>query len=178
MSSLVNADANALTLPEAARHLGVSERTIRRWVANGTLPATRLDTRQGHFRIARDDLDSVLLASDGSVWVPKDSAEPRELFADDGSFSPGAVKQAKAAAVSANATWPASAGRLTTADVLGMWRVQPQCVHCGEGRGVDHIVPAGRGGKNTPGNIQNLCPACNSKKGDRPDKRRPDLTQG
>jgi 5-methylcytosine-specific restriction endonuclease McrA len=56
------------------------------------------------------------------------------------------------------------AGRLTAADVLEVWRVQPVCMSCGEGRGLDHIVPMAKGGLNVPSNLQNLCKPCNGAK--------------
>lgn len=53
-------DDDLLTLPEAARALAVSERTVRRWIKAGTLPAGRLPTRHGHFRIRRTDVAAAL----------------------------------------------------------------------------------------------------------------------
>ena len=50
-----------LSLPEAARVLGVSERSVRRWVKDGTLPAERLTTQQRHIRIARSDVEALLV---------------------------------------------------------------------------------------------------------------------
>jgi excisionase family DNA binding protein len=49
----------ALTLPEAARQLNVSESSIRRWIQAGTLPAHRVGPG-GRYRIALDDLDELL----------------------------------------------------------------------------------------------------------------------
>lgn len=56
-------------------------------------------------------------------------------------------------------------GRITTADVLGVWEREPACQHCGSGRGLDHIVAFIDGGPNEAANLQNLCHDCNSRKG-------------
>ncbi len=56
------------------------------------------------------------------------------------------------------------AGRLTAQDVRDLWARQPDCLHCGEGRGVDHIENLSDHGPNLPGNLQNLCRSCNSRK--------------
>lgn len=58
-------------------------------------------------------------------------------------------------------------GRLNADDVIELWKRQPDCLGCGDGCGLDHIVPFFRGGQNTTGNIQNLCRTCNSRKGTR-----------
>lgn len=58
-------------------------------------------------------------------------------------------------------------GRLSPDNVMDLWRREPNCVMCGDGAGLDHIVPFCRGGSNTTGNIQNLCRDCNSRKGRR-----------
>ena len=55
-------------------------------------------------------------------------------------------------------------GRITGADVAALWNRQPVCLHCGKGRGVDHIVELSRGGPNTIDNLQNLCQTCNALK--------------
>jgi excisionase family DNA binding protein len=47
-----------LTLDDAAEHLLVSRRTIRRWIAAGDLPAYRVGPRQ--VRIATADLDALM----------------------------------------------------------------------------------------------------------------------
>ncbi len=44
---------------EIARMLGLSERTIRRWIADGILPSRRLG---GARLVARDELDRLLAA--------------------------------------------------------------------------------------------------------------------
>jgi excisionase family DNA binding protein len=51
-----------LSLPETARVLGVSEKTVRRWIRDGKLPATRLATFHGHFRIPREAVLAQLVA--------------------------------------------------------------------------------------------------------------------
>lgn len=45
------------------------------------------------------------------------------------------------------------------------------CMHCGSRSGdlqIDHIVPIAENGSNDMGNLQLLCPSCNSIKSDRP----------
>lgn len=49
--------ANRLSLPEAARYLGVSADTIRRRIKDGTLPAVLL---AGRYRIRAADLDALV----------------------------------------------------------------------------------------------------------------------
>jgi 5-methylcytosine-specific restriction endonuclease McrA len=56
-------------------------------------------------------------------------------------------------------------GHLTMPDVLALWARQPVCIVCGEGRGVDHILPFILGGPNTVDNIQTMCRPCNRAKG-------------
>jgi len=46
---------NDFTIAQAARHKGVSQKTIRRWIASGILPAYRVGPRV--VRIKADDLD-------------------------------------------------------------------------------------------------------------------------
>ena len=47
-----------LTVEESADRLGVSKKSIRRWIADGTLPAFRIN---GHMiRIDPDDLDRLV----------------------------------------------------------------------------------------------------------------------
>lgn len=58
-------------------------------------------------------------------------------------------------------------GRLSPDDIIELWRRQPDCLGCGDGCGLDHIVPFFHGGTNTTGNLQNLCRNCNSRKGRR-----------
>lgn len=43
-----------------------------------------------------------------------------------------------------------------------------KCVHCGaeDDLTIDHIYPWSRGGTDQPDNLQTLCAACNSRKGD------------
>jgi 5-methylcytosine-specific restriction endonuclease McrA len=65
-------------------------------------------------------------------------------------------------------------GRLSGADVIELWRREPVCVDCGDGRGLDHVQPLARGGSNTSGNLANRCRSCNSRKGAR--ERRPVAT--
>lgn len=54
----LNVDADYVTVPEAARMLGVSPSTIWRWIDRGDLPAARIGRRR--VRIRRDSLGSVI----------------------------------------------------------------------------------------------------------------------
>lgn len=61
-------------------------------------------------------------------------------------------------------------GSHTQDDVLRLYSYQRgRCAHCGTKLGddyhVDHVVPISRGGSNSPGNLQLLCPTCNKSKG-------------
>lgn len=51
--------ATRLSLPEAARYLGVSEDTIRRRIKDETLPALLV---AGRYRISAADLDALVTA--------------------------------------------------------------------------------------------------------------------
>lgn len=72
-----------------------------------------------------------------------------------------------AAAANRRAAECGADGRLSPDDIIELWKRQPDCLGCGDGCGLDHIVPFFHGGQNTTGNIQNLCRTCNSKKGRR-----------
>jgi excisionase family DNA binding protein len=50
------AKVDKLTIKQVAQELGVDERTVRRWIANGELPYVGFDIR-GRYLIARTDLD-------------------------------------------------------------------------------------------------------------------------
>lgn len=69
---------------------------------------------------------------------------------------------ARAGAANRRAKAAGAAGHISRADVTALWERQPVCLHCGNGRGIDHIVAFRDGGSNTPGNIQNLCRTCNA----------------
>lgn len=56
-------------------------------------------------------------------------------------------------------------GVLTYEVVLEIWRRQPACMDCGNGCGLDHVIPLSRGGSNTSGNLANRCHPCNARKG-------------
>lgn len=56
-------------------------------------------------------------------------------------------------------------GQIGYEAVLELWRREPVCVDCGEGRGLDHVIPMSRGGSNTSGNLANRCRSCNARKG-------------
>lgn len=52
-----NTDIRMITIEEAARHIAVSTRTVRRWIQAGDLAAHRFGRQ---WRIARNDLSSFL----------------------------------------------------------------------------------------------------------------------
>lgn len=47
---------NEMTVAEVANELRVTERTVRRWIADGTLPATKI---VGRVRINRADVEAL-----------------------------------------------------------------------------------------------------------------------
>src|SRR4051812_40293548 len=55
---------SGLSLPESAERLGVSERTLRRRIKEGTLPAYKLETPHGH--VWRFELDGTADNLDGA----------------------------------------------------------------------------------------------------------------
>ena len=55
-------------------------------------------------------------------------------------------------------------GRITGADILGLWSRQPVCVACGEGKGIDHVRALADGGLNVVDNLQTMCKPCNRSK--------------
>jgi 5-methylcytosine-specific restriction endonuclease McrA len=56
-------------------------------------------------------------------------------------------------------------GQIGYETVLALWQRQPDCVDCGDGRGLDHVIPFALGGTNTSGNLANRCRSCNARKG-------------
>lgn len=56
-------DKMYLTTKEAAEYIGgdVTFRTIVRWIHEGKLKAVRNPSKRGHFKILRNDLDTMLL---------------------------------------------------------------------------------------------------------------------
>lgn len=56
-------------------------------------------------------------------------------------------------------------GQIGYEAVLELWTREPDCVDCGEGRGLDHKFPMSLGGSNTTGNLANRCRSCNARKG-------------
>lgn len=58
-------------------------------------------------------------------------------------------------------------GLISYETVIELWVREPDCVDCGEGRGLDHVIAMSRGGTNTSGNLANRCPSCNNRKGAR-----------
>ncbi len=51
--------AEYLRAPEIARHLGVSERSVRRWIASGEVPSVKIG---GSRLVALEDLGKLLNA--------------------------------------------------------------------------------------------------------------------
>ncbi|MBM3146947.1 MAG: GAF domain-containing protein [Actinobacteria bacterium] len=66
-----------LSVQIAARKLGVSPHTIRRWTASGFLPCTR--TPGGHRRIKQEDVEELLTLVKAEPAVAARSAREREL---------------------------------------------------------------------------------------------------
>jgi excisionase family DNA binding protein len=66
-----------LSVQHAARRLGVSPVTIRRWTASGFLPCTR--TAGGHRRIAVEDIDDLARSIGDSTHLAARLAREREL---------------------------------------------------------------------------------------------------
>jgi len=66
-----------LSVQHAARRLGVSPVTIRRWTATGFLPCTR--TAGGHRRLAVDDVEELARAIGGGSQLAARRAREREL---------------------------------------------------------------------------------------------------
>jgi excisionase family DNA binding protein len=66
-----------LSVQIAARKLGVSPHTVRRWTASGFLPCIR--TPGGHRRIKQDDVDELLTLVKAEPAVAARSAREREL---------------------------------------------------------------------------------------------------
>ncbi len=66
-----------LSVQLAARRLGVSPHTIRRWTASGFLPCTR--TAGGHRRIKQEDIDELVHLIGGSNHLAARLAREREL---------------------------------------------------------------------------------------------------
>lgn len=58
--------APLLTIGEAARYLGVSVDTLRRWDSDGRLRSIRL-TAGGHRRYRRDEIESLLTRENGDA---------------------------------------------------------------------------------------------------------------
>lgn len=58
-TNLAPETSEVVTTAEAARRLGVTTMTIRRWVSAGLLPAKRVGPK-GVYRIAADDLSKVV----------------------------------------------------------------------------------------------------------------------
>lgn len=58
MSTTTQADSAWMTTPDVADHLQVTDRTVRRMIAAGELPAYRLGPRL--LRVKRSDVDALL----------------------------------------------------------------------------------------------------------------------
>ncbi len=61
-NSLLDAQVKWLSVKEAALRAGVSSRTIKRWIKNKLLPASRLPSPKGkgHLRVRLNDLEALL----------------------------------------------------------------------------------------------------------------------
>jgi excisionase family DNA binding protein len=75
-----NGGADWLTLGQAAKYLGVAQKTIRKWSDQGRLPA--FYTPGGHRRYRRHDLDAFVSGSANSSG-PRARGTPLVLIVDD-----------------------------------------------------------------------------------------------
>lgn len=182
---------------EAYRLVALINGTERRAPRSAPDPVAALGAVQREQ--ARSEASTAWDASSSPVAVPPAVPEPATCRWCRGPIPPGSRRhrvtcsgacrvaiarasnpdraQARSAAQSANARARALgiAGRLTAEDVLALWEINPACVECGDGRGVDHVSPLSAGGANSPANLQNLCHSCNSRKAsaERVARRRP-----
>ena len=58
--------AHNLTVKEVAEFVRAHPKTVRRWIANGDLPATRIGR---DWRVARSDLKALMIAKDARGWA-------------------------------------------------------------------------------------------------------------
>lgn len=68
-----------LSVPQAARHAGCSQDTIREWIRSGRLPDRRIGGGRGHYRIAMADLEAAIRAPDRPAPVDPEAAVVRML---------------------------------------------------------------------------------------------------
>ena len=66
-----------LTPRQVAEALGVTPRTVQRWIASGRLPATRVGGRQ---RVSRSSLSAIAVETDSPPVVPPRSSRIRTLL--------------------------------------------------------------------------------------------------
>ena len=64
--------AQYLRAAEIARLLGISERTVRRWIASGELPSVKVG---GSRLVARADLERTLSPAPSSLREPEEEGE-------------------------------------------------------------------------------------------------------
>ncbi len=84
---IVGGDVHWLSLGQAAKYVGVSERTLRKWADEGRLAA--FSTPGGHRRFRLTDLDEFL--HDARVPAPQTQRKPLVLVIDDDQRRRGAV---------------------------------------------------------------------------------------
>ena len=84
---IVGGDVHWLPLGQAAKYLGVSERTLRKWADEGRLAA--FSTPGGHRRFRLADLDEFL--HDARVPSPQTRRKPLVLVIDDEERRRGAI---------------------------------------------------------------------------------------
>ena len=82
-------DADLLTIAEAARRLKVSPLTIKRWIAQGRLPAYRVGPR--HIRIKERDIEAIIRPAGPKPGKTTTETEPQDMWAG---YDPEKVKAA------------------------------------------------------------------------------------
>ncbi len=82
---------STLSLQEAAARAGVNERTLRRWIKSGRLPAVKDD---GQYRIAVVDLERAGRATPGAIRTPDTSRPGARAEGPDMSDTPASGHRA------------------------------------------------------------------------------------